>query len=115
MLQGPVLEDPTPFKWIFVPNMVSSSWKWINRSGNWLYKQSSCVFYLIHSSSIMRLQHLTPCQCKVFYLVRVINEVLLWSGYVSFDSVSTPHSTLHVPSALSLLDDTCYENAVLHH
>ena len=31
--------------------MPSSSWKWINQSGNWLYKQSSCRLSLSHSST----------------------------------------------------------------
>ena len=47
-----------PFWRNLVPSMISSSWKWINLSGNWLYKQNSCVLSLSFFSTILRLQHL---------------------------------------------------------
>ena len=40
-----------PFWRNLVPNMLSSSWKWINQFGNWLYKESSFL------RSLILLQH----------------------------------------------------------
>ena len=59
-IQQTSLKDPAPFWRNLVPNMLSSSWNWINQFGSWLYKQSSCVRSLSLSffSTILRLQHL---------------------------------------------------------
>ena len=67
-----------PFGRNLVPNMLSSSWKWINQFGNWLYKQTSCALSLSFFSTILRLQHLISLvRVECFTCVCVISKVNL--------------------------------------
>ena len=52
------MKDLAPFGRNLVPNKFSSSWKWINQFGNWLYKQNRCVLSRPFFSTILRLQYL---------------------------------------------------------
>ena len=84
-----------PFWWNLVPNMLSSSWKRINQFGNCLYKRSSCVLSLFHSSpASWGCKTSSLLSVLIVVLVCVINKVHLCycKGFVShyLGSVSTP-------------------------